>query len=120
MMEEQHASEGSVGSRDNHSRVPSQTLKLVLQKRMRKHRNRDNLEMQGDLHATSFRGEWTISYRLEDSYQSDRDQELENLRNQVRELESEARRRHRGRPTKRPHYEDSLGTPLKSVSVIQE
>ena len=75
-MEERHASEGSVGSRDNHSRVPSQTLKLVLQKRMRKHRNRDNLEMQGDLHATSSMGEWTISNWLEDSYQSDRDQEL--------------------------------------------
>ena len=58
---------------------------------MREHHNCDNLETEGDLHATSSREEWTISYRPERLLpKSDRDQELENLHNQVRELELEA------------------------------
>nr|POF18146.1 hypothetical protein CFP56_48428 [Quercus suber] len=72
-MEERNASKGSVGSRDNRSRVSSQTLRLVQQRRMREHCNHDDLEMQGDLYATSSKGEWTISYRPKDSYQSDKD-----------------------------------------------
>ena len=71
----------------------SQALRLVEQECKRERHSQDGQETQGDSHTESSKRERTVSYMPKGSYHSDWDCELENLRQQVRELELKARSR---------------------------
>nr|POE46355.1 hypothetical protein CFP56_55215 [Quercus suber] len=95
-MEGLHAEEGSVGG--NYSRALSQgQMRLESERRREQQCMQEGHQTRLDSDKGSSQGERIVSYILEQSYCSKRDQELENLRKQVKELEIELRGRRRRR-----------------------
>ena len=97
-MEGLHANQESIGSRGNCSKGLSQAQRRIERERKREQDLRlDRHETRLDSDEASFRGERTVSYVLEPSYQSDHDHKIESLQKQIKELELEKRCRHQRR-----------------------
>ena len=85
-------------SRGNRSRISSRGLRRLERERKKEQDHmQDGHETRVDLDEATSQGERSVSYILEHSYHSERDQEIENLQKQVKELELEIRGRHRRR-----------------------
>ena len=111
-MEGLHANQESTRSRGNRSRVSSQAQRRIEKEWKREQDVRlDRHETRLDSDEASFRGERTISYVLEPSYQSDRDHKIESLQKQIKELELKKRCRHQRRDYDRSsHNHESTST----------
>ena len=91
-MEGLHANQESAGSRGNRSRGSSQAQRRIEREQKREQDLRlDRHKTHLDSNEASFRGERTISYVPEPSYQSDRDHKIESLQKQIKELELKKR-----------------------------